>query len=243
MWPLVFTKPYFKKELIMNDYRGKNILANPGSLLNPRGFQHVQQSGCMRNGTGTGEVLIFILDRSNSMDEYCGSISKLRAAQNAILATLKTRLRQGFSDLTSLIIFNDHAEVPLLLSQVADSQALITKAVQSVHIDGGTDINSGLLFLSDHLQVYRHGRPIHAIVFSDGQGHTGSPLETAARLKGQSVILETVGVGHTPMDIDEPLLKNIASIVNGKVLYRFVRDSREMEEYFVQEISNRLVRR
>jgi Mg-chelatase subunit ChlD len=227
----------------MSDYRGDDRLARIVPSLSPGDVQLAQRSPGMGNVTAPGEVLIFIIDRSNSMDECCGSIPKLRAAKNAILATLKTRLRQGFSDLTSLIIFNVSAEAPLLLSQVSDSQALITKTVRSIKIDGGTDINCGLQFLSDHLQIYCHGRPIHVVLLSDGQGHLGDPVATAGHLKGQGVVIETVGVGDTPMEVDEPLLKQIASRVDDRILYRFVRDSREMTQYFTQEISNRLVRR
>ena len=61
----------------MNNYSGKGLLARLGLFLSPRDFQLVQRSRGVGNVTTLGEVLVFLLDRSESMDEPCGPGSSL----------------------------------------------------------------------------------------------------------------------------------------------------------------------
>ena len=115
----------------------------------------------------------------------------------------------------------------------------IEQAIGSIDIGYGTDLDAPLVLAGGLLHRVRK-QPVHCILLTDGLG--GQPLPTAVALKGNGVVIETIGVGHTPAAVDEPLLKAMASVVEGRVLYRFIRDRNQLVHYFRHEVAGRLVR-
>lgn len=186
------------------------------------------------------ESLIIMVDRSPSMEERCGLHSKLGAAQRAIAALVDQRLERGAHDSLALITFDTSACVALPFTPTSTGYNRIRRAVKSIDIGNGTDIATPLVAAASLLPKAPEC-PVHAILLTDGQG--GEPLLAAAALKECGVILQTIGVGQTPNDVDEPILKAVASTLNGKVLYKFLRDGGELIEYFRTEVSGCLVRR
>ena len=73
-------------------------------------------------------------------------------------------------------------------------------------------------------------------------GHGGGATKAANALKVKGAILETIGVGRHPSEVDESTLRGIASVLDGKVLYRFLSDADDLMRYFRTEIANRLVK-
>jgi hypothetical protein len=41
-----------------------------------------------------------------------------------------------------------------------------------------------------------------------------------------------VGVGAAPTDVNESLLRSVASVVDGEVRYRFIKDSRTLVQHY-----------
>lgn len=64
------------------------------------------------------------------------------------------------------------------------------------------------------------------ILLTDGEHNTGScPLKVASRLKSAGVVIDCIGIGGSPHDVDEKLLKSIASRnPNGSIRYCFIGD-------------------
>lgn len=64
------------------------------------------------------------------------------------------------------------------------------------------------------------------ILLTDGEHNTGPcPLKVASRLKSAGVVIDCVGIGGGPHDVDEKLLKRIASRnPNGSIRYCFIGD-------------------
>jgi hypothetical protein len=60
----------------------------------------------------------------------------------------------------------------------------------------------------------------------------GHPLRTAEDLKSQGVIIDVTGVGGSPAKVDDSLLKKVASILHGELLYRFIKDQRTLNRTF-----------
>ena len=68
------------------------------------------------------------------------------------------------------------------------------------------------------------------ILLTDGE-HLGkiSPIDIARKLKGIGVIIDCIGIGGSPKDVDEKLLKQIASRnQDGSVRYCFIGDQQKL---------------
>ena len=184
------------------------------------------------------ENIAIIIDRSSSMGLSCGTTTRLEAAKEAAAALVSARRRLGAGDEIAVISFNHTAELACPLTP-STRESEILGAIQSIRMDGETDLNAPFVLVKDTVGSNRR-RMLHIIMLTDGQG--GSPLRTANALKKRGAVIETIGVGHTRSDVDEELLKKVASVVNKKVLYRFIYDRDDMVNYFETEIANRLVK-
>ncbi len=188
---------------------------------------------------GTGETLVFIVDRSGSMVAKCGYTSRIGAARDAIIACLDTRQQMGADDTVMVIAFNETAKLVLPLMRCRDHRPRIDTAIRSITADGGTTIRKPLELA---LPLLTRQPNVHLVLLSDGQD-TEDATSAARRLKNKGVIIETIGVADDPSEVDEGVLKGVASVLNGKVLYRFIRDAHEMVQYFRTDIAHRLVKR
>jgi len=66
-----------------------------------------------------------------------------------------------------------------------------------------------------------------------------SPAPMAVSIRKASIRKSLV---H-PTEVNEALLKETASVLDGRILYRFITDADELVEYFRTEVANRLVKR
>ena len=184
------------------------------------------------------EMLIFILDRSGSMSISCGNVDRLQAAKTACIALIDTRLNQGADDQGAVMAFDDQATMILPFTGFRKHRGRIVRAINRITIGGATVIKEPLALALNMLPG--KGR-VHIVLLSDGHG--GQPGRYHRQLKDAGAVIETIGVGNDPSEVDEPTLKNIASVLNGKTLYRFIRDADELTDYFRTEIANRLTKR
>ena len=72
--------------------------------------------------------------------------------------------------------------------------------------------------------------PQRIILLTDGE-HLGdeNPIHIATRLKRAGVIIDCIGIGGSPKDVDEKLLKQIASRnPNGSIRYCFIGDQQKL---------------
>jgi hypothetical protein len=98
------------------------------------------------------------------------------------------------------------------------------------------------LFLADEgpspdgLQQVPHGVTHRVLLLTDG-GHNGDvdPLPVARRLKATGVVIDALGIGGSPGDVDEDLLRELASMgPDGKPRYAFIGDKAELVTKFKQ---------
>lgn len=68
------------------------------------------------------------------------------------------------------------------------------------------------------------------ILLTDGEHNQGgSPLSTASGLKNAGVIIDCIGIGGSPADVGEDLLKQIASQnPDGSIRYCFIGDQQQL---------------
>ncbi len=183
------------------------------------------------------EMLILILDRSGSMSISCGNADRLQAAKTACIALIDARLNQGADDQGAVMAFDGQATMILPFTGFRKHRDRVVQAINRITIGGATVIKKPLALA---LKMLPGNGRVHIVLLSDGHG--GQPGRYHHRLKDAGAVIETIGVGNDPSDVDEPTLKNIASVLDGKTLYRFIHDADELTDYFRIEIANRLTK-
>lgn len=179
------------------------------------------------------ELTVFVEDVSGSMAGYYDSrLSKLEAAKRATCSMVVQKGRLDLQDEIGLVQFNHAARGVLPLCRIESHKIKILQAIQSLAVDGGTDINAGLKAARDMFEWHRHGVVRRIVLLTDGHG--GHPLATAEDLKDRGVVVDVVGVGANPRGVNEKLLRKVASEIEGENRYRFVKDSQTLVEHYTQ---------
>lgn len=188
------------------------------------------------------EHLFLVEDISDSMgDQYDPGVTKLEAAVRASANLILNKAQIDPHDEIGLIVFNSHARVLMDLKPISTHKPDMIKILQSLQPDDGTDINEGLLAAKDCFDWRRQDVVRRIVLLTDGQG--GDPRGTAQELKQRDVIIDVVGVGERSSAVNEPLLKQVASLVEGQLRYRFIRDSQTLVAHYTQLAQKTATRR
>lgn len=185
------------------------------------------------------EHTAYVTDISPSMGErYDGQRTKLEAAIRAGAALVLQKFRIDPQDEVALVTFDQHAYVILPFVRLAEGKDSVIQALHSLNTDtDGTDINAGLKAASDLFDWSQSNVVRRIVLLTDGQG--GHPLRTAEDLKSRGVIIDVTGIGDSPANVDEKLLKKVASVVNGELRYRFIKDQRTLIEVTTTHIATK----
>lgn len=205
------------------------------------------------------ECLIIALDGSPSMEEKDWPPSRFAAAQEAASALIKRKLTLASNDQVGIVAYADSGNVIANPMRLADGHQKLISLFSKIKIGSGTDIGAGLqtagrlLFQNGMQRFFRRLLARHEIespvirrivLLSDGH-HNGSrnPRRIAKSLKRYGVIIDCVGIGGTPSDVDEPLLKAVASTdpKSGGPRYAFIGDKNQLIERF-QHLAGRITR-
>lgn len=179
------------------------------------------------------EQTVFIIDVSGSMDErYDARWTKLDAAKRANATMVVEKQQIDPLDEIGIVTFHRKAKTLLPLSPIQTHKRQILTALQGLRADGGTDINAGLTQAQKLFSFFRSRVVRRFVLLTDGQG--GHPLRTADKLKKRGVIIDVIGVGPDPSRVDEDLLKQVASVVEGECRYRFIKDQQTLVAHYTQ---------
>ena len=183
------------------------------------------------NRANQREHTAFVVDRSGSMGEpYAGETTKLEAACRANITMVLNKEQIDSEDEIALVSFRSWAEVVLGLSQIKACKRQIIDAIHSLTPDNGTDINAGLKAARDVFDWSRQDVVRRIVLLTDGHG--GEPLGTADGLKSRGVVIDVIGVGADPSGVDEKLLRKVASVIEGEVRYRFIKDQQTLVRHY-----------
>jgi hypothetical protein len=193
----------------------------------------------------------FVFDVSTSMDDSSGrqrtfinpdsgteesmNISKLEAAKDAATAVMKTvRLSASRSEgdiNVGIATFSD--DMAEITSPIANYDAVET-AISNLETVSGTNMLAGIEVGVQQLSGKTGNRTM--IYLSDGQDTDGNTdeviLEAAREAKEQDIKIFTIGFG-TEGDINEELLKQIASETGGTYSFASASDSVEIAASFI----------
>lgn len=171
-------------------------------------------------------ALIFVMDRSSSMERGGKFVILMRAVVDAL-----SRLRDTAQ--VSMIMFDDFPEVVVPLTE-AKHRKKIRKILMSQRIGGGTSIYPALE--AAHRQLKQSAARLkHIILLSDGQSisiyaHYGYVVEKIARDK---ITITTVALGE---DADQEELKRVAGRSGGR--FYFTNSMDNVPKIFSAETEN-----
>ncbi len=170
-------------------------------------------------------TMVFIIDRSGSMGETSGGVTKLELAKEAASRSIEF-LFPG--DKVGVIAFDDAASWVVPITELTDPTE-VTTLIDGISIGGGTDIYAGLLAMSQELP----NDPAlvkHVILLTDGGANPAGIPELVERMyTDYGITLTTVGVGRDAA----PFLEDLARIGNGR--YHFAEDPASLPTIFTEE--------
>lgn len=182
---------------------------------------------------GGSRDAVLVIDRSGSMGDTDWPPSRLGAAQEAAKAFVDQLAKVDPNACVAVVGFACNATVARKLAPVSKTVA-IHRAIDGLRADGGTDLTAGLKAAMSIVQ--RGSNPTKQVVtLSDGFANNNeTPLPFARQIRGIAVH-ETIGIGGSPSEVCEDLLKEIASPrPDGGKRYRFIGDRAELVTHFQQ---------
>ena len=211
----------------------------PGSP--PIGSGHTRAG--LLPGAGTSvqrELSVLVNDVSPSMEEECDhGIDKHEAAKRAAIQFVLEKAQIDANDEVALVCFAEFGRIVHPLSPLATHRRTIIQTIQSFQIEPDTNINEGLKAADSALDWGRRNVTRRIVLLTDGQG--GNPLRTAESLKSRGVVIDVIGVGPNPSQVDEKLLRHVASTVGGELRYRFIKDHKTLLGHYTQIAGKTLV--
>ncbi len=175
------------------------------------------------------EFSVLVLDESGSManDDY--PPCRLRAADQAARGFVAAKDKQAPRDRVGVVSFSDRAKQVLPPMEVGDALTCWGQ-VEAIGPGGITCLEAGLRAAEAMLVEAEAEESQRIVLLTDGWG--GDPSVFAAELKDQGVVIDVVGIGGEPTAVNEAVLREVASTVNGESRYRFIRDAEALREHF-----------
>ncbi len=172
-------------------------------------------------------TMVFVIDRSGSMNDSTSGFSKLELAREAAARSVEL-LFPG--DKVGVIAFDDSASwvVPI---RGLDDPDFVVRQIESIGIGGGTDILAGLQAMAEVLPQ-DDSLVKHVILLTDGGASSlGIPTLVENLYQQYEITLTTVGVGPDAA----PFLEEIAILGGGR--YHFTDRPESIPSIFTEETS------
>jgi hypothetical protein len=204
--------------------------------------------------THEAQDTVLVLDCSDSMtlDDY--RPNRLDAAKSSAWEYVEARKRLSPQDRVAVVSYESFAKRHCGLEPLQTCLPRVGGAIRAVSSGGSTAMGRGLLeaehimvpascayhqrlwawFLGCDEPVSVNRACLRIILLTDGHHNEGtSPIPVATRLKDARVVIDCIGIGGHPSDVDEDLLRRLASLDDrGLPRYRFIRDRAKLTEHF-----------
>jgi uncharacterized membrane protein/uncharacterized protein YegL len=170
-------------------------------------------------------TMVFIIDKSGSMGETSGGVTKVELAKEAAIRSLDLLAP---TDKVGVIAFDDVASWVVPITSL-DQHDAIVNAIGSIRADGGTDILAGVKAAAQALPA-DDANVKHIILLTDGGA---DPTGIAALVKQMhdqnNITFSTVGVGQDAA----AFLPDLAKAGGG--IYHFAADPASIPSIFTEE--------
>ena len=149
-----------------------------------------------------GVALVFVLDRSSSMGQAVGPLTRLHIAKQATLAAVSL-LDEDSS--VSVIAFDSRARLALPLTSVAQTD-FIARSVNQISLGGGTAMQRGLSTGLDQIRR-ADAAARHIILMTDGLSQPFNYSVLLDALNTNGITLSTVAIGE---EADRVMVEELA---------------------------------
>ena len=182
---------------------------------------------------------VLVIDKSPSMRSNDWKPSRLKAAQQAAHAYVERLRQEDPTARVAIVAYGRKARVMCGLTLVSNVKKL-RRAIDGIRTCVRTNITAGVE-TAYALLKFETGT-CQVILLTDGEHNTGEePYDIATRLR-EIATLETIGIGGTPSDVNEDLLKDISSSYpDGSKRYHWIGDEERLVKEF-DELAGRLAR-
>jgi len=170
-------------------------------------------------------TLVFVIDRSNSMTDTSGGISKLELAKEAVLRSVEL-LKPN--DKVGVVVFDSSPRWVTPITEVSDKNSILA-SVATIRSGGGTNILAGLQAVAQRLPA-DDGQVKHVILLTDGGANPSGIPELVQRLnQTYKITLTSVGVGNDAA----PFLADLALLGGGR--FHHITDPQTIPSIFTEE--------
>lgn len=176
---------------------------------------------------------ILLLDISISMSSGDYPPTRLDGAKQASISFIKRVTEYNPKSAIAVISFSSRASIVSTPLPVTTGVTILKEAVNSLKTEGCTNISAGLNLAKRVIQKCENAVNPRILMLTDGGSNKGgSPIPVAQYLKSQGVQLDIIGIGATPLDVNESDLKQMASVVNGEIRYWFIKSVGQLIKKF-----------
>ena len=171
------------------------------------------------------------------MSEMCDpQTSKLQAAKYACIMAMNALAFSSPNAQVAIISFNSKARIISPFIGVSQDYEQLFADIQNLTAGGNTNISHAL---ETAWQLFGQSFSTpndHLILLTDGHG--GDATCIADQIKSLGVTIQTIGFGKNPSCVDENNLRQIASMENGRPLYKFTDNKKKLTRTVVQATQN-----
>lgn len=213
---------------------GRGLVASGGEdSFGPGGWRHTTLEDILpvqMDVKGRGEdptlALALVIDKSGSMSEGDGLISKVDLAKEAAIRSTQVLTEK---DQIGVVAFDSDSKWVVPLQKVT-SVSKIQDLIGTIRADGGTNIYPALSMAYEAL-AGAQARYKHIILMTDGMSGSGGDYdELAKEMEKAGITMSTVAVGG---DADRTLLEHLAKVGGGR--YYFTDQLRTIPKIFTKE--------
>ena len=191
---------------------------------NSQALAEVESDSRTPGGVTAGSPEVLVLDVSGSMLEDDYKPTRLDGAKAASCAFLKKLQRARPKSMAALISFGSKGKIEYHPVSVGKGLAHIEARVRGLKGDGCTNMASGLRLAARIIGKCPGARAPRVLLLTDGHANEGGdPEPVAVRLKQHGVQLDIIGIGGSPQEVNEKQLKRMASVVDRRRRYWFIK--------------------
>lgn len=203
------------------------LLDRLASFVFPDGHKNTQPAPANSSETRN---CVLVLDASGSMLDNDWKPSRLAAAKEAANTFCDRLQKEQPNASVAIVAFGDGSKIHCNLTKAFEF-AKLSKAIDRIRCLGATNMQAGCQSARNILVRYI-GTESQVVLLTDGHNTGRSPKEIAKELR-QFAVIESVGIGGSPADVDEELLKEISSAYpDGTKRYRWIGDKEKLVEHF-----------
>ena len=178
-------------------------------------------------------VDMLVIDTSYSMDATDYEPSRLAGAVRAASQFLKRRAESDPDAIVGVIAFCCRAKVAISSRPVKVNLPATLEALEGLSTGNATNIAAGISLARRQIREIAGARQPRVLLLTDGHSTMGDdPLVVAGKIKADGIQLDIIGIGGSPDDVNEPVLKEMASIVNNERHYWFITSVGELVQKF-----------